>query len=58
MVGNASDPDKDLNIDFWADLDSQNAIRWSELISTVIIRILRVLGLFLLPKKDKKFAYK
>ena len=58
MAENASNPDKDLNMDFWADLEGQNMIRWPELIPIVIIRILRVLGLFLQPKKDKKFAYK
>ena len=58
MAENASDPDKDLNVDFWADLDCQNAIRRSELIPTVIIRILKILGLLLLTKKDKKFNYK
>ena len=37
MGENASDPDKNLNIDFWADLDGQNTIRRSELIPTIII---------------------
>ena len=50
--------DKNLNIDFWADLDSQNMIRQPKLISTVIIRILKVLGPLLLPKKDEKFIHK
>ena len=58
MTGRVYDRDKDLNSEFWSDLGSPNVIWQSELNVTGILRILKVLGLLLLPKKDKKFIYK
>ena len=45
-------------MDFWAALGGPKAIRRPEINVKGIVRILRILGLLLLPKKDEKFTYK
>ena len=53
-----SDPDKDLNVEFWSDLVGPLKIRWSKIIHKDIIYFLKVLGLPLWLEKVEKFIYK